>query len=139
LNVEKLVGGKDRYETRAIFRFLSRNEQMGSYKATEEEKLVEVINELTDHLEEDLVRDVDAEQDELEVVYPKFFKAVKAKAEAFKEDRVHGYRQLCCVPSFVLGLAMVGRVGRHYKHCSWFVISQLGKMLGVYGGVRIVK
>jgi len=112
---------------------------MGTYKATEEEKLVEVMNELTYHLEQDCQRELDPEDDELEVLYPAFFEEVKLKSEVFKEDRSNGYRALCCVPSFVLGLAMVGRVGRHYTHCSWFSMMRLWNMLGEYGGVSVAK
>jgi len=138
LTVGKLEG-KNTDEANTMFRFLSRNEHMGTYKATEEEKLVEIMNELTDYLEVDCRRELDAEEDELEVLYPGFFDKVKLKADMFKEDRGKGYRELCCVPSFVLGLAMVGRVGRHYMHCSWFNVTRLGNMVGSYGGVSVVE
>jgi hypothetical protein len=121
----------------AMLRYLSRNETKECLKATEEEKLVEAVEVLTDHLEEDQASGMnDEEEDELEVLYPTFFNGVKAKADIFKENK--DYRRLCCVPSFVLGLAMVGRVGRHYKHSDWFSIGQLGAMFGEYGGVRLI-
>lgn len=119
-----------------MFRYASRNTQKRTYIATDEEKLLEVVDELTDSLEEDLGREVDdAEEDVLRVLYPKFCHAVSVKALAFKEDK--GYRRLCCVPSFALGLAMAGRAGQHYKHCEWFTIGRLGDMLGEYGGVSV--
>lgn len=116
-----------------MLRYLSRNKSLGSYNATDEEKLLEVVVELTDFLNEDLKREPDEEEDDLEVLYPKFFKHVNSKASEFRGCK--GYRELCCVPSFVLGLAMVGRVKRHYTHSSWFTIGQLSKMVGEYGGV----
>ena len=67
------------------------------------------------------------------MLYPKFSAGVQAKADMFKGDG--GYRQLCCVTPFVLGIAMVGRIQRHYKHSYWFNIGDLGKMLGEYGVV----
>lgn len=132
MNVEKL--GNTPFEVTRMYRYLSRNKIKETYKATEEEKLGEVVTELTDHLEEDRRRELDSEdEDDLEVLYPKFSQGVETKAALFKDDK--GYRRLCCVPSFVLGLAMVGRVGQHYKHCPWFSIGPLGNMLGEYGGV----
>ena len=113
---------------------MSRNESLGTYRSTEEEKLLEVVDELTDYLEEDIQCGLeDDEEDDLEVLYPKFYKAVQEKAILFKEEK--GPRELCCVPSFVLGLAMAGRLGRHYKHCPWFTNARLNKMLGEIGGV----
>src|SRR5712691_1514069 len=106
LNTDKLLY-KDTNDTKYMFRYLSRNQIKDSFRATDEEKLI--------------------------VLYPKFCEAVKAKAEQFKDDK--GYRRLCCVPSFVLGLAMSGRVARHFKHSPWFTIGKLGEMLGDYGGV----
>jgi len=118
---------------------MSRNQIKDSYKATEEEKLIEVVDELMEYLNEDLGRGLEAEgEDILGVLYPKFCDAVKLKAEQFKDEH-KGYRRLCCVPSFVLGLAMAGRVGRHFKHCAWFMIGTLSEMLGEYGGVSEVE
>jgi hypothetical protein len=133
VNIGKLEG-KSRQEKTVMFRYMSRNQRKATLLATEEEKLVEVITELTDYLEEDLGRELDADgEDDLEVLYPKFSGAVEVKAKLFKDDK--GYRRLCCVPSFVLGLAMAGRAGQHYKHCEWFGIGRLGSMLGECGGV----
>jgi len=137
LIVGKLSDKSDQ-EKAVLFHWISRNRVKDSYKATEEEKLIEVVNELTYHLEEDLSRGLEADgQDILSVLYLKFCEAVKVKAEQFKEDK--GYRRLCCVPSFILGLAMAGRAGRHYKHCSWFTIGTLSSMLGEYGGVGVER
>jgi len=132
LTVGKLEGTKP-VDVIRMCRYISRNKWKDTYKATEEEKLIEVVTELTDSLEEDRGRELDEDEDELQVLYPKFSQAVAKKADLFKEDK--GYRRLCCVPSFILGLAMVGRVGRHYMHSPWFSIGRLGDMLGEYGGV----
>ena len=133
LNTDKLLY-KDTNDTKYMFRYLSRNQIKDSFRATDEEKLIEVMDELTDYLEEDIGRGLEADgEDMLNVLYPKFCEAVKVKAEQFKDDK--GYRRLCCVPSFVLGLAMSGRVARHFKHSPWFTIGRLGEMLGDYGGV----
>lgn len=123
----------DELETTVMFRFMSRNRIKSEYKATDEEKLIEVVDELTDSLVLDLVRDMDESEDVPTVLYPKFSAAVAAKASQFTGDK--DYRQVCLVPSFALGLCMVGRVGRHYKHCDWFMIGRLVDMVGEYGGV----
>jgi len=117
-----------------IYRFLSRNTQKDSLCATDVEKLLEIVSELADHLEVDLRQNVeDDDEDELEIAYPKFSAIVSAKAAMFKDAK--GYRLLCLVPSFVLGLAMTYRVTRHYNHSPWFTIKSLVDMIGDYGGV----
>ena len=118
----------------AMFRYLSRNTLKGVMGATEVELLVETITEVTDSLNEDLSRELDPGEDDLDVLYPKFRRAVDKKAEQFKGD-LAVYRQLTFVPSFVLGLAMAGRIGRHYMHSPWFTTANLGKMVGDVGGV----
>lgn len=126
---------EEREEDLTMLRFLSRNTSRELFKATEEEKLLEVVTQLTDFLNRDLKRlgDADADEDDIEVLYPQFFKRVKLKASTFKGAK--GYRELVCIPPFILGLAMVGRVKRHYTHARWFMIGRLGRMLGEYGGV----
>lgn len=92
------------------------------------------MHELIYPLEVDLGRVTEwGDEDDLDVLYPKFCKAVEKKANQFK--RAAGYRRLCCVPIFVLAIAMVGRVQRHYVHATWFNVRRLGSMLGEYGGV----
>jgi hypothetical protein len=102
--------------------------------ATDEEKLVEIITELTDELEKDLEGELDAEEDHIRILYPKFYAMLLKKAEQFKGDTaVH--RQVCCVPSFALGLTMAGLFGRHYKHCRWFTMNHMKGIVGQIGGV----
>lgn len=114
---------------------MSRNSDTGTYVTTEEELLLELVSQLTDYLEDDLARGLDAvDEDDLELLYPRFCDAVKKMAERFKDSDSRN-RRLCSVPSFVLGLAMAGRGGRHYKHSSWFTAAHLGQMLGTFGGV----
>jgi hypothetical protein len=92
------------------------------------------VAELNDNLELDLGRNLeDDDEDEIAVKYPLFSKAVAKKAEMFKEEK--GYRTLCLVPSFILGLCMVGRIKRHYNHALWFTVRSLVDMIGDYGGV----
>jgi hypothetical protein len=133
LSTEK-IESHPRINGTVIYRYLSRNTHKESLAATEVEKLLEVVAELTDKLELDLGRDLEEDdEDELEIVYPKFSALVAKKAALFKEAR--DYRLLCLVPSFLLGLAMVGRITRHYIHCPWFTIKALTNMVGDYGGV----
>lgn len=128
------IESEDERLTTAVFRYLSRNLRKGSRKATDEELLLETVHELTYSLETDMQRLTEfSDEDDLGVLYPRFCAAVEAKAEEFKGSG--GYRRLCCVPTFVLGLAMIGRVRRHYTHASWFTVRKLGSMLGEYGGV----
>ena len=120
-----------------LYRFMSRNIFKGSYQITEEEKLVEVVDELKDDLEHEIetVRHGVGE-DNPELLYPKLFQKLKAKANDFKGES--DYRQLTSVKSFLLGLVMLGRVRRHYTHAPWFKIATLSKMLGESGGVCLI-
>ena len=117
-----------------IYRFLSRNIDKGFWKATEEEKLTELVVELRDHLSFDL-ETVSAEpsEDNLEILYPTFSREVQKKAEEFLSEG--GYRRLCSVSSFFLGIVMLSRIPRHYTHAPWFKVTILDKMLDSHGGV----
>jgi hypothetical protein len=104
--------------------------------ATDEEKLLDIVQELRVSLEMDMARhkEWDDDDDRPEVLYPTFCEAVKQKEAGLK--KVPGYRELCCLPSFVLGLTMVGRVRRHYTHMDWFNVGQLRVLVKEHGGVR---
>jgi hypothetical protein len=129
-----ILEGQTHREKTAILRFMSRNDPTGTYRQTDEERLLEVVRELTDYLEEDIARGLDdPDEDDLEVLYPKFCNMVAKKVVLFREEK--GTRLLCCVPSFVLGLSMAGRVGPHYTHCPWFTSAHLLTTLGEIGGV----
>src|ERR1700752_3613852 len=100
-----ILEGTTERETVIAHRYLSRNLMNGALKATEEEKLLETVNELTDYLEMDMKGLKEwGDEDDPEVLYPKFSASVQAKADMFKGDG--GYRRLCCVTPFVLGIAM---------------------------------
>jgi hypothetical protein len=108
-----------------------------THRATDEELLQEVVDELKDALEEDLVRirsKESLEDEDFEFKYPKFKKAVDEKALLFKQ-KTHGYRQICCLPSFALGLVMASRIQSHFTHAPWFKIVALGNMIDVHGTV----
>lgn len=122
-------------QSKAIFRLVSRNTTLETYRATEEELLQEVVDELKDLLEEDLLEPKARMPDYLfECRYPRFKKAVDEKAVQFKQKK-HGYREICCLPSFALGLVMASRVQSHFKHAPWFKVGHLGDMVDVYGTV----
>ena len=118
-----------------LYRFISRNEYKGAYKITDEEKLLEVIDELKDYLEQDLAKAKrSADEDQPQKMYPKFSSELTKKSDEFKG--ANDYRRLCCVKSFMLGLVLISRARQHYTHASWFRITALGGMIGVHGGVR---
>jgi hypothetical protein len=117
---------------RAVFRFLSRNEVLDSRKATDEESLLEILDELKDAWELD-VETLTKEEDNLSVMYPGFMKTVQRMAEEYKDSP--RYRKVCGVPSFALALVMASRIRRHYTHAPWFKITTLYKMLDVHGAV----
>ena len=122
----------------AIYRFLSRNENMPVLKRTEEESLNEVVQALRDEYEEDLDDAVAhgedrGEERERSLLYPKFAKAAKMKAEECKD--MAGYKRLLSVPSFTLGLVMASRLKRHFQRAPWFKVITLGSMLENHGAV----
>jgi len=120
---------------KAVFRLLSRNATHGQHKATDVEMLQEKLDKMKDALEEDLLEITSREFDEdHEYLYPKCVEKILEQAGKFKQNN-QGYRQLCLMPSFVLGLVMVSRVRRHYTHARWYNIGTLDKMIDVYGGV----
>jgi hypothetical protein len=117
-----------------IYRFLSRNIDKGVWKATDEEKLTELVVELRDHLLNDLETvTADPSEDNLEILYPTFSQEVQAKAKAFVNEG--GYRRLSCVSSFFLGIVMLSRIRRHYTHAPWFKVTVLDTMIKDHGGV----
>jgi hypothetical protein len=120
---------------RAIYRLISRNERKGSYLATEEELLQEVVDEFKDSFEVDLASMEDPlREEEFKIKYPRFMDAVNNRAERFKQ-KSSGYRQICCMPSFVFGLVMASRIPTHYTHASWFRLTALTDMIDVHGTV----
>jgi DNA-binding protein Fis len=135
MNLEIIEKSGSEDKARAVFRLLSRNDTRSTQKMTEEEHLQEVIDSLKDALEKDL-RKLEGKSidDDYEVLYPLYMIAVANKAEEFKGN-TSGYRQLCCLPRFALGLAMASRVWRHYRHAVWFRIATLKSMAEVHGGV----
>lgn len=117
-----------------MLHFLSRNIVKGNWKATDEEKLIELVVELKDQLVIDLqTPPSDLDEDDPRVLYPKFSSALAVKAQRFVGEG--GYRRLCCVSSFFLGLVMLSRVRRHYIHAPWFRVMMLNEMLKHHGGV----
>jgi hypothetical protein len=126
--IEKL----DRQLAMAVFRFLSRNEVLESRRATDEELLLEIVDELRDALEEDIRNPTNEEDDPL-TMYPTFMKTLQQKANEYKD--IPRYRKLCSVPSFALALVMASRIRGHYTHSSWFKITYLYRMLDVHGAV----
>jgi len=121
---------------KAIFRLISRNETKGAQRATEEELLQEVVDELKDVFELDLaaIKDpVEARDEDFKIKYPQFFKRVALEADSFKKKA--GYRQICCLPAFALGLVMASRIPSHYTHAHWFNLKSLTDMINVHGTV----
>lgn len=119
----------------ATFRFMSRNETLGFYKATDEEYLLEIVDQLKIALIKDLRarpnRDLNFDY---HLYCPAYLRAVQAMASKYKSVN-SGFRKLALVPSFMLGLVMASRVRKHFIHASWFKASNLLKMLDVHGGV----
>lgn len=110
-----------------------------SRNATEEELLQEIVDEMKDCLEDDLKarrlsQRAEDEDEDFDVKYPKFKKRVDDKANLFKRSS-HGYRRICCVPSFALGLVMASRMQTHFTHAPWFKFTNLVGMIDVYGTV----
>ena len=127
-----LGGGYD-YPT---WRYLSRNETLGQYKATDEEFLLEIVDHLKIHLVEDLNKfhDRGADFDYL-ISCEAYNSALDKEANRFKNVN-GGYRKMTLVPSFMLALVMMSRVRHHFIHADWFRTSALLKMLDVHGRVR---
>ncbi|KAH8984063.1 hypothetical protein EDB86DRAFT_2833632 [Lactarius hatsudake] len=121
----------------AIYRFLSRNETKDTRMATEEEMLIEIVDELKDAYEKDVSLRKDRGKNlDAAALFQTFMKKAKQKAASFKESRDRaGYRQLCAVPSFALGLVAASRIRRHYTHARWFQVSELVKMLESHGAL----
>jgi hypothetical protein len=123
----------------ALYRFISRNITNTSRAATEEELLQETLDEIKDALEEDISsrakRQIDDANEDFEQKYPRFKAKTEERAEHFKRTS-HGYRKICSVPSFALGLVMASRFHGHYTHAPWFKTQTLVKMIDVYGSVR---
>lgn len=122
---------------RAIFCLISRNETKGVHSATKEEFLQEIIDELKDALELDLKNLKDpshSREEDYKIKYTTFLNKVKLKADFFKQNS-NGYRRICCLPSFSLGLVMASRILSHYTHAPWFKLRNLSEMIGVHGTV----
>ncbi len=98
--------------------------------------LQEVVDELKDAFESDLenTTELSREEEDFELKYPRFMKKVFLKAGQFKQNS-HGYRQICCLPSFALGLVMASRIPSHYTHAPWFKLGSLNEMIDVHGTV----
>lgn len=106
-----------------------------AHKATEEEFLQEVIDELKDAYEMEMrtITDPNRKED-MEIKLKVFVEKVKTKAGKFL-PAAHRYRHLCSVTHFMYGLVMASRVQSHYTHAPWFKLGTLGDMLDVYGTV----
>jgi len=124
----------------ALYRFISRNITVASRVATEEELLQETLDEMKDALEEDLAIRREMQREDVEEDFEFKFVRFKAKAderaEHFKRTS-HGYRRICCVPAFALGLVMASRFQGHYAHAPWFRLKNLAGMIDVYGTVSM--
>ncbi|KAH9025765.1 hypothetical protein EDB84DRAFT_1563963 [Lactarius hengduanensis] len=121
----------------AIYRFLSRNETKDKRMATDEERLIEIVDELKDAYEEDVRHRKDrAKNLDAAALYQTFMKKAKIRADAFKDSRDRGgHRQLCSVPSFALALVAASRIRRHYTHARWFRVADLVKILESHGAL----
>jgi hypothetical protein len=120
----------------ATFRLISWNEILGTYKATDEEYLLEVV----DHIKMALLKDLrDMPNRPPCVDYrtscPGYIKAVAETADKYKSVN-SGFRRILLIPSFVLALVMASRLRKHFIHSSWFRTSNLIKMVDVHAGVR---
>ena len=120
----------------ALFRFISRNITYSSHHASEEKKLQEIVDQMKDSLEEDLRKrkEHSLQHEDFENKYLRFKETAKLKADLYKQTSI-GYRQICCVPSFALGLVMASRVQNHFTHAPWFRLGILKDMVDVYGTV----
>ena len=126
-------------EAYAIFRLLSRNETKGTHRATEEELLQELLDELKLALQKDLDRAknplTEGEDDgHSGDSYPTFFSLRKAKANRYRQES-SGFRKLACLPTVMLALVMASRIRHHYVHAPWFRVGTLNKMAEVHGAV----
>jgi hypothetical protein len=119
---------------KAIFRLISRNERKGTYRGTDEELLQEVVDEFRDAFELDRSTMEDDSEEDFSSKYPTFMKKVADKADLFKQN-AHGYRRICCLPSFAFGLVMASRIPSHYTHAPWFKLGTLSEMIDVHGAV----
>jgi hypothetical protein len=120
----------------ATFRLMSRNEIHGTYKATDEEYLLENV----DHIKLALLKDLrDMPNRPPQVDYstscPGYVQAVSQTADKYRSVN-SGFRRILLVPSFVLALVMASRLRKHFIHSSWFRTSNLMKMVDVHAGVR---
>ena len=121
----------------AVYRLASRNETRGNFKATDEELLQELIDELKRKFEKDVKTKAELTKDEdYRIAYPLYALKIKEKAEKFKCVN-SGFRKLACMPTFMLGMVMASRVRRHYVHAPWFKASSLVKMVDVHGAVSV--
>lgn len=114
---------------------MSRNETGGFYKATDEEYLLEIVDQLKIALKKDLANIPDRTQPiDYQTSCPTYIEAVKAVALKFKSVN-SGFRKLALVPSFMLALVMASRIKKHFIHAPWFKATTLLKWLDVHGGV----
>jgi hypothetical protein len=121
----------------AVYRLASRNETRGNFRATDEELLQKLIDELEREFEKDLRTKTQLNKDEdYKVAYPLYTERIKDKAEKFKSVN-NGFRKLASMPTFMLGMVMASRVRRHYGHVPWFKAPNLIKMVDVHGTVSI--
>jgi hypothetical protein len=120
-------------ESYVIHRLISRNETLDCLKSTDEEKLLELVDELRLVFVDELAKVTDRTED-YRTNFPRFYRATKEKSELCKNDA--GYRKLLCVPMFTVGLVMVARIRRHYTHAPWFRVPKFQKMLDIHGTVR---
>jgi len=119
--------------TKAVFRLISRNDRKTSHRATDEELLQEVIDEIKDEYELDVENLDDRLEEDFQFKYVKFVEKTKQKAEDLKDKA--SYRLIFSVPAFTLGLVMASRVRSHYTHAPWFKVTTLSGMLDVHGTV----
>lgn len=119
----------------ATFRLMSRNEVHGTYKATEEEYLLEIIDQIKIALLKDL-RDMRNRPPAIDYhnSCPEYNKAVARTADKYRKVN-SGFRKIVLVPSLVLALVMASRVRKHFIHSSWFRTNSLMKMIDVHAGV----
>ena len=112
------------------------------HKATEEELLQEVLQQLNRAYQKDLKRLKEDRNSEIHVVnedvskrYKEFMKATAEKAEEYKAPTRKAFRKLVLMPMFTLAMVMASRVRRHYTHAPWFKVSTFYKMAEVHGAV----
>ena len=123
--------------TYPTFRYMSRNETLGHYKATEEELLLEIVDHLKLKLVDDLRAIPDSERGDhfdYQGSCKQYKDALDAHANKYKMVN-SGFRRLALVPSFMLALAMMSRVRRQFVHATWFRSSALLKMVNIHGRV----